>query len=90
MEISKYYSSLYVPMEQSTIAVSNKSKKEWEQLKNHPQESFESMINRILKYHFDEDERLNAKDLKDIKLAMDDFAKGRFTTNKDIRKELKL
>lgn len=77
-------------MDQSTIAVSNKSKKEWEQFKNHPQESFESMINRILKDHFDEDERLNAKDLTDIKLAMNDFVKGRFTTNKDIRKELKL
>ena len=77
-------------MEQSTIAVSNESKEEWKQFKNHPQESYESMINRILKSHFDEDERLNVKDLKDIKLAMDDFANGRFTTNKDIRKELKL
>jgi hypothetical protein len=33
-------------MEQTSIAVSKKSKEEWERFKNYKQESFEAMINR--------------------------------------------
>lgn len=75
---------------QTSIKVTKKSRKEWEEYKNHPSESMEGMINRILKSLYDQDERLNAKDLGDIKLAMDDFANGRFTTHEDLRKELKV
>jgi hypothetical protein len=77
-------------MEQSTIAVSKTTKSKWESYKNHPNESFEAMFNRILQTVYDEDERLNKDDLKEIKLAMADFENNRFTTNKDVRKELKL
>lgn len=74
----------------SSIQVTPKSKKQWESYKNHPSESMEKMINRILKSAYDEDERLNKEDLADIKLAMKDFEAGRFTSNKDVRKELGL
>lgn len=75
---------------QTSIKVTKKSRKEWEEYKNHPSETMENMINRILKSLYDQDEHLTEEDLDDIKLAIDDFANGRFTTSKDLRKELKL
>jgi len=77
-------------MVESTISVSRETKQFWATYKNHPSESMENMFNRILKSVYDEDERLNKQDLADIKLAMKDFEEGRFTSNKDVRKELGL
>jgi len=75
---------------QTSIKVTKKSKKEWEANKIHSRESMEDMINRIFAYALEREESLDKDDLKDIKLAMKDFENGRFTTNKDLRKELKL
>ncbi len=75
---------------QTTMKLSKKSRKEWEEYKNHPSETLENMVNRILKSVYTPEESLNAKDLEDIKLAMDDFANGRFTSHEDLKKELKL
>jgi hypothetical protein len=74
----------------TTMKVTRKSIQEWTNYKNHPSESMENMINRILKSVYDKDEYLNKEDLKDIKLAMNDFEQGRYTSNKDLRKELGL
>ena len=74
----------------TSMKVTKKSMQEWTNYKNHPSESMENMINRILKSVYDEDERLNKEDLADIKLAMKDFEQGKFTSNKDVRKELGL
>jgi hypothetical protein len=68
-------------MEQTSIAVSKKSKEEWETFKNYKQESFESMINRILKSQTEEDaELLTPKDILEIEQSIRDIKKGKFKT----------
>ena len=77
----KYYGYLYTPMEQTSIAVSKKSKEEWERFKNHKQESFETMINRILKSQAEEDaELLTKEDILKIEQSIKDIKKGKFKT----------
>lgn len=77
----KYYRYLYTPMEQTSIAVSKKSKEEWERFKNYKQESFEAMINRILKSQAEEDaELLTAEDISEIEQSVKDIKKGKFKT----------
>ena len=68
-------------MEQTSIAVSKKSKEEWEKFKNYKQESFENMINRILKSQTLEDvELLTDEDILDIEQSIKDIKKGKFKT----------
>ncbi len=74
----------------SSIQVTPKSKKHWENYKNHPSESMEKMINRILKLAFEDEEPLTKIDLKDIEASLKDFKIGKFTTNKELRAELNL
>ena len=79
---------LYVPMEQTSIAVSKKSKDAWSKFKNHPNESFEDMINRILKSLLEEDaDLLTDKDLLEIEKSMKEIKKGKFITHKELKKK---
>jgi len=65
----------------TSIQVSKKSKKMWSALKNYPSESFEAMINRILKSQADEDaELLTDKDILEIEQSIKDVKKGKFKT----------
>ena len=76
-------------MDTTSIQVSKKSKKQWDSFKNHPQESYEDMINRILKtVQEDDSDLLTAKDLKDIEKSIREIKSGKYTTNKKLRKEL--
>lgn len=78
-------------MEQTSIAVSKKSKKEWERFKNYKQESFEAMINRILKSQAEEDhELLTRKDILDIKKSISEMKQGKFKTLKQMKTKYKL
>lgn len=78
-------------MEQTSIAVSKKSKKEWERFKNYKQESFEVMINRILKSQAEEDhELLTRKDILDIKKSISEMKQGKFKTLKQMKTKYKL
>ncbi len=75
-------------MEQSSIAVSKKSKEEWEQFKNHPGESMETMINRILKSKAEEDaELLTEKDILEIKASILEIEKGDYQTQSQMKKK---
>lgn len=75
-------------MEQTSIAVSKKSKKQWENFKNYPSESMESMINRILKAKAQEDdELLTAEDIKGIKESIEDIEKGQFKTQAQMKEK---
>jgi len=78
-------------MDTTSIQVSKKSKKKWDSFKNHPQESYENMINRILETVQEDDaELLTSKDIKDIEKSIKEIKSGKYTTNKDLRKELDL
>ena len=78
-------------MKQTSIAVSKKSKKEWERFKNYKQESFEVMINRILKSQAEEDhELLTRKDILDIKKSISKIKQGKFKTLTQMKIKYKL
>lgn len=75
-------------MEQTSIAVSKKSKDQWLKFKNHPNESFEDMINRILKFTIEEDaDLLTDKDLLEIEKSMQEIKKGKYITHKQLKKK---
>ncbi len=73
---------------QTSIKVTKESKEKWTTYKNHPKESMESMINRILKLAYDDEEPLNGKDLKDIQDSLNDFKNNKFKSNKELLAEL--
>lgn len=65
----------------TSIQVSKKSKEMWSALKNYPSESFENMINRVLKSQADEDaELLTDGDILEIEQSVKDVKKGKFKT----------
>ena len=75
-------------MEQTSIAVSKKSKKEWEKFKNYPGESMENMINRILKHQKEEDEELlTDKEIVEIKKSITDIEQGNYVTQEQMKKK---
>jgi len=75
-------------MEASTIAVSNESKEEWEKFKNHPGESMEKMINRILKVKSEEDaDLLSAEDIREIKASVLEIEQGNFKTQAQMKEK---
>ena len=78
---------LYTPMEQTSIAVSKKSKDQWSKFKNHPNESFEDMINRILKSFLEDPDLLTEKDLLEIEKSLQEIKKGKFITHKELKKK---
>jgi len=87
----KYYRYLYTSMDQTSIAVSKKSKEEWESFKNYKQESFEAMINRILKSQAEEDsELLTADDISEIEQSIKDIKKGKFKTLEQMKTKYNL
>ena len=72
---------LCISMEQTSIAVSKESKAKWEEFKNYKQESFEAMINRVLKSQAEEDaELLTDADILEIEQSIKDIRKGKFKT----------
>ena len=75
-------------MEQTSIAVSKKSKEEWEKFKNHPGESMEAMINRILKRQKEEDEELlTSEDIAKLKESVLEIEKGNYMTQEQIKEK---
>ncbi len=75
-------------MEQTSIAVSKKSKEEWEKFKNYPGESMENMINRILKHQKEEDEELlTENDIAEIKASVADIEQGNYMTQEQMKKK---
>ncbi len=75
-------------MEQTSIAVSKKSKEEWEKFKNYPGESMENMINRILKHQKEEDEELlTEKEIAEIKASIVDIEQGNYVTQEQMKKK---
>lgn len=62
------------------------SKAKWEEFKNHKQESFEAMINRVLKSHVEDDaELLTDADILKIEQSIKNIKKGKFKTPKQMK-----
>ena len=72
----------------TSIQVSKRSKEAWRKMKNHPQESFEDMINRVLGIlHEDDSELLTEADILEIKRSLQDVRSGGYVTHEKLKKK---
>ena len=72
----------------TSIQVSKNSKEQWNAMKNHPGESFESMVNRIINtLQEDDSDLLTAGDIVEIEKSINDIKAGRYTTNAQLMKK---
>jgi predicted transcriptional regulator len=74
-------------MEQSTIKISKKIKKELKKQMNHPGETYESIITRLLNTN-QGDDMLSEKVIKNIEQGVADIKAGRVYTTEQLNKEL--
>ena len=75
----------------TSIGLSDKTKTRLKKFKNHPTESFDSEINRILNLEEENDDNLLSKqDLKDIEKSLEQIKNGEFTTHAEIKKKYKI
>jgi len=74
-------------MEQSTIKLSKKLKNELKKQMNHPRETYEAVIARLLK-NIQEDEVLSEEIIKNIEEGIADIKAGRVYTSDQVKKKL--
>ena len=76
-------------MEQSTIKLSKKLKNELRKQMNHPRETYEAVIARLLK-NTQEDDVLSEETIKNIEEGVADIKAGRVYTSQQVKKKLGL
>ena len=76
-------------MEQSTIKLSKKIKSDLKKQMNHPRETYESVITRLLKIS-QEDDALSKEVIKNIEAGLADIKAGRVYTSEQVKKKLGL
>ena len=76
-------------MEQSTIKLSKKLKNELRKKMNHPRETYEAVIARLLKIT-QEDDVLSEEVIKNIEEGVADIKAGRVYTSQQVKKKLGL
>ena len=76
-------------MEQSTIKLSKKVKNDLKKQMNHPGETYETVITRLLKI-IQEDDVLSGQVIKNIEEGIADIKAGRVYTSEQIKKKLGL
>ncbi|HVZ62285.1 MAG TPA: hypothetical protein VG896_01205 [Candidatus Nitrosotalea sp.] len=76
-------------MNSTTLKISHKTKSILEKEKNHPKETLESVIVRLLKATR-EDDNLSAQTIKNIEEGIADIKAGRVYTTEQLNKELGL
>jgi len=76
-------------MEQSTIKLSKKLKNDLRKKMNHPRETYESVIARLLKIT-QEDDVLNQTVIKNIEEGVADIKAGRLYTSEQVKRKLGL
>lgn len=76
-------------MEQSTIKLSKKVKNDLKKQMNHPGETYETVITRLLK-NAQEDDLLSPAVIKNIEEGVADIKAGRVYTSEQVRKRLGL
>ena len=74
-------------MEQSTIKISKKIKKELKKQMNYSRETYESIIVRLLKFS-QQDDILTKEVIKNIEQGVADIKAGRIYTTEQLNKEL--
>lgn len=76
-------------MEQSTIKLSKKIKNDLRKQMNHPRETYETVITRLLKIT-QEDDILSKTTIKNIEEGVADIKAGRVYTSEQVKKKLGL
>ncbi|MEO9307203.1 MAG: hypothetical protein ABI342_02695 [Nitrososphaera sp.] len=76
-------------MEQSTIKLSKKIKNDLKKQMNHPGETYEAVIARLLKVT-QEDDILSKTVIKNIEEGIEDIKAGRVYTSEQVKKKLGL
>ena len=76
-------------MEQSTIKLSKKIKNDLKRQMNHPGETYESVITRLLQIT-QEDDVLSKQVIKNIEEGVADIKTGRVYTSEQVKKRLRL
>jgi predicted transcriptional regulator len=76
-------------MEQSTIKLSKKLKNDLRKQMNHPRETYEAVIARLLKIT-QEDDVLSEEVIKNIEEGVADIKAGRVYTSEQVKKKLGL
>lgn len=76
-------------MEQSTIKISKKIKNDLRKQMNHPKETYEAVIVRLLKIT-QEDDVLSKSTIKNIEEGVADIKAGRVYTTEQVKKKLRL
>jgi len=86
-----YYTIVYhgITMEQSTIKLSKKIKNDLRKQMNHPGETYETVIARLLKIT-QEDDVLSKAVIKNIEEGIADIKAGRVYTSDQVKKKLGL
>lgn len=86
-----YYTVVYhgITMEQSTIKLSKKIKNDLRKQMNHPGETYETVIARLLKIT-QEDDVLSKAVIKNIEQGIADIKAGRVYTSDQVKKKLGL
>jgi predicted transcriptional regulator len=72
-----------------TIRVSPDTRSRLANLKEHPRESFDRVINRLIDF-YEDDDPLTKEDIDAIKEALKDVKDGRTYTSEQLKKELGL
>ena len=80
---------MWYTMEQSTIKLSKKIKNDLRKQMNHPGETYETVIARLLKIT-QEDDVLNKTIIKNIEEGIADIKAGRVYTSEQVKKKLGL
>ncbi|MBI5698092.1 MAG: hypothetical protein HZC29_06355 [Thaumarchaeota archaeon] len=75
-------------MEQSTIKLSKKIKNDLRKQMNHPRETYETVIARLLK--ITQDDMLSKATIKNIEEGIADIKAGRVYTSEQVKKRLGL
>ena len=80
---------MWYTMEQSTIKLSKKIKNDLRKQMNHPRETYEAVIARLLKIT-QEDDVLSKAVIKNIEEGIADIKAGRVYTSEQVKKKLGL
>ncbi|MGC9514817.1 DUF7557 family protein [Methanocrinis sp.] len=75
--------------ETTTIVIHQETKARLDELKRHPRESYNDVVDRLATMATD-DEPLSEDTLKRIEEALEDLKKGRYYTEEEIEAELEL
>lgn len=75
-------------MEQTTIKISKKIRADLEKQKNHPKETYQEVIDRLLRYYKEDDDYLSPEIIKNIEDGIADIKAGRTYTDEQMIKKL--